>query len=98
MKTLTALILLLTLFIISCKSEIKSVKSNHVMGTTTKCTESEKKANYDRGYTDALYHFTLLNLELQLKEERKTFGEMNTILFQRHNIDTIQSYFVKDTL
>ncbi|MBU2061716.1 MAG: hypothetical protein KKH44_07715 [Bacteroidetes bacterium] len=44
------------------------------------------KPNYDKGFNDALESLALLNLELELKGERKTFGEMFDILRRRHGI------------
>jgi len=41
---------------------------------------------YNRGFNDALNSIALLNLELQLDGERKTFGEMNEILRERFNV------------
>ena len=42
---------------------------------------------YEKGYKDALEDLVLLNLELQLKGERKSFGEMFEILYERNNIN-----------
>jgi hypothetical protein len=42
--------------------------------------------NYYEGYRSALEHFALLHLELELKGERRTFGEMEQILYTRHKI------------
>ncbi len=38
---------------------------------------------YEDGVNDALKCFTLLNLEIDLKGERKTFAEMNAIVCER---------------
>ena len=41
---------------------------------------------YDEGFNDALTCFMLLNLELTLTLENKTFGEMNDICRKRNGI------------
>jgi hypothetical protein len=55
-------------------------------GKTIFVSFNAEYCRYEDGYRDALDHFALLNLELELKGERKTFGEMNEILYRRHNI------------
>ena len=48
----------------------------------------EKKDNteYSRGVNEALESFTLLNLELEIKNERKSFGQMNEIVCKRLSV------------
>ena len=48
---------------------------------------SENSDDYNRGGTDALETFVLLNLELSLTGERKTFGEMSDIVRERLNAE-----------
>lgn len=43
--------------------------------------------SYSRGAKDALITISLLNLELQLKNERKTFGEMSLIVLKRLKVE-----------
>jgi len=44
------------------------------------------RSEYERGFRDALERLALLNLELDLKGERKTYGEMFDILYERGEI------------
>ena len=46
---------------------------------------------YEQGFNDALTCISLLHLELQLKRERKTFGEMNDICRERHAVRQIDA-------
>ena len=43
-------------------------------------------SRYDKGFNDALMAISLLNLELDMKGERKTFGEMGDICRQRYSV------------
>jgi len=51
-----------------------------------KVWEWRENKDYDRGFNAALDCIMLLNLELELKHARKTFGEMNSICRQRYKI------------
>ena len=45
--------------------------------------------SYNKGFNDALDCISLLNLELRLKNERKTFGEMSQICKDRFRVPKV---------
>ena len=47
--------------------------------------------DYARGFNDALMCISLLNLELSIEDERKTFGEMNAVCRERFKIKGTES-------
>ena len=69
----------------------QTVSTNPLTGEQTIITLSiENSAEYERGFTNALESLALLALELDFKNERKTYGEMFDILYERHQIRSKQ--------
>ena len=50
------------------------------------CNELPDKIQYDKGFNDAIDAIMLLDLELDLKGERKTWAEMADIVRKRWNV------------
>jgi len=60
-----------------------------IMGGSSNEVRQKKAAYqscYEQGFNDALDAMTLLNLELSLTHERKTFGEMSTLCRQKYGL------------
>jgi hypothetical protein len=74
--------------VFSCDNTTKYQLDTKIINSDSiyKSDSLKLRSAYEAGFKDALERLALLNLELDLKNERKTYGEMFEILYQRSGI------------
>lgn len=85
-------LIILLFFSFSCNERkvhdaADSLSINITIDSLNNIKKTFREAGYEDGYKTALIDFMLLNLELEIKNERKTFGEMEEILLKRKNFN-----------